>query len=140
MINKYKKAFKEIYIILNKSSQEEVNKIPEHFINFIKENMDEDYEPIIYFDENFENTVLEETLLILALVYRDYLATEEERNELIRNEEIQIKEIYDIENIFKQRKDKNEENSVNIEQHLVVIKDKKWYEKILEKILNLFRK
>lgn len=143
MVKKYENAFKEIYIILNKSSEEEINKIPKSFIKFIEENMNMDYEPRIDFDENFENTVLEETLLILALIYRDYLATEEERKILIENEEKQLKKLnesYDVENLFKKRKQEAEENSVNIEQQLIVIKEEKWYEKILKKILNLFRR
>ena len=142
MEEKYTKAFKEVYIILNKVSKEEYNKIPKSFLNFIEENMHKDYTPQIYFNEYFEETVLEETLLLLALIYRDYIISKEERETLIKNEEKQLKELeesYSVENLFKKKKQENVEDSIDIEQKLVVIKDEKWYKKILKKILNIFK-
>lgn len=142
MEENYSKAFKEVYIILNKSSKEEFNKIPKSFIEYIEKNMDIDYRPQIDFNENFENSVLEETLLILALIYRDYLISKEEREILIKDEEKQLKELnesYNVENLFKKRKHESEENWRNVEQHLVVIKEEKWYKRILNKILNIFK-
>lgn len=142
MEEKYTKAFKEVYIILNNSSKEEYDKIPKSFIELIEKNMDIDYNPGIQFNENFEESVLEETLLILALIYRDYLISKEERNALMAEEEKQLEELkesYDIENLFKKRKQESEEKFSNIEQHLTVIKEEKWYKKILNKILNIFK-
>lgn len=142
MEENYSKAFKEVYIILNKSSKEELNKIPKSFIEYIEKNMDIDYRPQIDFNKNFENSVLEETLLILALIYRDYLISKEEREILIKDEEKQLKELnesYNVENLFKKRKLESEENWRNVEQHLVVIKEEKWYKRILNKILNIFK-
>ena len=89
MEEKYKKALKEAYVILQKSPKEEFNKIPKTFLEFIEKNMNAYYEPKIDFGKNFENSVLEETLVILALIYREYLVTEEEKEEFIRNEEKQ---------------------------------------------------
>ena len=142
MEEKYTKAFKELYIILNKSSKEEFYKIPKSFVEFIEKNMDIEYSPQIDFNENFENSVLEETLLILALIYRDYLISEDERKLLIEDEEKQLKEIndsYSVENLFKNRKQETKESSINIEQQLIVIKEEKWYKRILIKILNIFK-
>ena len=142
MDEKYSKAFKEVYIILNKSSKEELNKIPKSFVEFIEKNMDTDYNPQINFNENFENSVLEETLLILALIYRDYLIPEEERKILIQEEEKQLEELkesYSVEKLFKKRKQESEESTINIRQKLVVIKEEKWYKKVLNKILNIFK-
>lgn len=142
MDEKYSKAFKEVYIILNKSSKEELNKIPKSFVEFIEKNMDTDYNPQINFNENFENSVLEETLLILALIYRDYLIPEEERKILLQEEEKQLEELkesYSVEKLFKKRKQESEESTINIRQKLVVIKEEKWYKKVLNKILNIFK-
>lgn len=142
MEEKYTKAFKEIYIILNRSSKEELNKIPKSFIEFIESNMDMEYNPQIDFNENFEKSVLEETLILLALIYRDYLISKEEREVLIQNEKKQLKEqeeSYSVENLFKKRKQESEECSINIEQQLTVIKEEKWYMKILNKILSIFK-
>ena len=38
MEEKYTKALKEVYIILNKASSKELNKIPKSFVEFIKKN------------------------------------------------------------------------------------------------------
>ena len=142
MEEKYKKAFKEIYIILNRASSDELDKIPRYFIEFVEKNMDVNHEPQIEFNENFENSVLEETLLILALIYRDYLISKEERDILLKKEEEKLenlKESYNVENLFNKRKQHNAEHSRNIEQQLVVIKEEMWYKKILNKILQLFK-
>lgn len=142
MEEKYTKAFKEVYIILNNSSKEEYDKIPKSFIELIEKNMDVNYNPEIQFNENFESSVLEETLLILALIYRDFLISKEERKNLIEQEEKQLEELkerYDIEKLFKKRQQESEECVSNIEQHLTVIKEEKWYKKILNKILNIFK-
>lgn len=142
MEEKYKKAFKEIYIILNRASNDELDKIPKSFIEFIEKNMDINHEPQIEFNENFENSVLEETLLLLALIYRDYLISKEERSILLKKEEEkleELKESYKVERLFNKRKQDNEEYNRNIEQQLLVIKEEKWYKKILNKILKLFK-
>lgn len=142
MDEKYAKAFKEVYIILNKSSKEELNKIPKSFVEFIEKNMATDYNPQIDFKENFENSVLEETLLILALIYRDYLISKEERKILIKDEKKQLKELndsYSIENLFDKRKQKLGQSSEDVEKQLILIKEEKWSKKILNKILSIFK-
>ena len=142
MEENYTKAFREVYIILNKCSKEELNKIPKTFLEFIQKNMDMDYKSQIEFNENFEKTVLEETLLILALIYRDYLISKEERQILLQDEKRQLdelKESYNVENLFKKRKQEPEEYDINIEKQLTVIKEEKWYKAILNKILNFFK-
>lgn len=142
MENKYSKALKEVYYILKISSQEEIEKIPEEIIELIKENMDKDYEPKIDFEENFEKSVLEETLVILALLYRDYLASAEEREKLLSQEKIEIekqREKYSIDNIFKNQKITKESND-NVENKIIESKKEKWYENIINKIKNMLNK
>lgn len=142
MEEKYKKALKEVYIILNNSSKEEFDKIPKAFVEFIEKNMDISYKPEIDFGENFENSVLEETLLILALIYRDYLTSEEERKVLMEDEAKQFNKLnsdYNIDNLFKKRKQEIKEANSNLEQELTIIKEEKWYKRILNKILNIFK-
>ena len=141
MEENYRKAFKEVYVIMDNASKEEINKIPKRFIEFIEENMEIGYEPQIEFNENFEKSILEETLLILALIYRDYIISKEERVFLIQQEEIQLKENYNIDNVFIKRKQNIEKNNINnIEQQLIVVKKEKWYKKILNKIIKVFNK
>ena len=142
MEEKYTKEFKEIYIILNRASSDELDRIPKFFIEFIENNMDVNHNPKIEFNENFENSVLEETLLILALIYRDYLISKEERSILLKKEEEkleELKESYNVENLFNKRNQDSKDQRGNIEQQLIVIKEEKWYKKILNKILQIFK-
>ena len=167
MEDKYPKAFKEIYMILSRTSKEELYKIPKTFIDFIEKNMDMNYEPQIDFNDDFENSVLEETLAILALIYRDYLISTEERQQLIENETTQLEELkksYNIDNLFKKQNQEKHENikkekynSENIfinnnrnvtidnaenkqELALIGINDMRWYTKIWRFIKDFFRK
>lgn len=142
MEEKYTKAFKEVYVILNRATKEEFNKIPNYFVKFVKEHMDKDYIPQIDFNENFENSVSEETLALLALIYRDYLVSIEERRRLIEAERKQLEktqESYNIDNVFNKRKKQSEINSATIKQEIIEIKQDKWYEKMLKKILKKFK-
>ncbi len=61
---------------------------------------------------------------------------------MIEQEEKQTEELnesYDIEKLFKKRQRASEESVSNVEQHLDIIKEEKWYKKILNKILNIFK-
>lgn len=61
---------------------------------------------------------------------------------MIEQEEKQTEELnesYDIEKLFKKRQQASEESVSNVEQHLDIIKEEKWYKKILNKILNIFK-
>ena len=77
MLNR--KAYTEVYYIVNLMSEEMKNMIPEKVLNNIKNRMDKEYE--FYIDEDdIENLeLLEDTEKILSVLYTDYLSTEEER-------------------------------------------------------------
>lgn len=74
----YKEAFSEVNYIISKLPEEEMQKIPIKFRNFIKDNSFKHYEINIDF-ENDEYKLKEETLAILSIVYRKFLATDEEK-------------------------------------------------------------
>ena len=79
------KAFSEVDTILEYSNEEIRNKIPNDFILLIKNNKDINHKLVL--DEKKplnEQKLLIETRQILALIYRDYLCSEDERKELIR--------------------------------------------------------
>ena len=70
---KYRNAFKEVDEILKYTDIDLVNKIPKKFINFLRENMNNDYE--FYVQEGLglnEQNISEEASNIFALIYRDY--------------------------------------------------------------------
>ncbi len=79
----YKEGF-EILSLLPKSSQ---NKIPSDVWDFIKENMD------IHYNVNFENlinmNILDDTNILLAILFKSYLASSEEK-EVIKAKEFAI--------------------------------------------------
>lgn len=84
----FKNALKEVYYIIQNLPLEMQKKIPNDFKKSIVENMNENYVPNA-FDENKsleEQNILNETKLILAAIYRDYIVSGEERNNLIIEE------------------------------------------------------
>ena len=82
-----KRAFSQVIEILNHSDKNIVERIPKQFINFLFENMDTEYNVNIDFsNKNWEETILEETKVVLALIYRDYIVSSEERAKLLAEE------------------------------------------------------
>lgn len=146
MEDRYAKALKEVYVVLGNSEESIQEKISENFKIFIIYNMDKEYDPNIDFaNPHWEDTIMEETQQILAVIYRDYLVTKEEREELLKEEseeekriEQELREKYNSDNLFK--KHKNEEKINNINTSLIKIEEIKWYKKFINKILSLFKR
>ena len=142
----YRQAFTEVIEILMHCNKNILEKIPNQFLDFLKKNMDKNYEVTINFNnENWEDTLKEETQQILALIYRDYIVSEEKRNELIKEEkeaeikiEEELRQKYNTDNIFKKEKTDIQESKSN-EFKLVEIKKESWYKKIYHKILKILR-
>ena len=133
------KAFTEVYEILKVTPIELTSKIPTKFRKIIEENRDKEYR--FQLEESFdEKDLKEETIVILGLIYRDFLADPEEREELqlkdteaIKKVEEGIKQKYDIENVFDSRKSKKKTDNVQ-EMGLTVYK-----EGFIKKIFNLIK-
>ena len=88
---KYRNAFKEVDEILKHTDIYLVNEIPKKFIYFLRANMNNDYKFNV--QEGLclnKQNISEEANNILALIYRDYWATEEEKQEF-RKKEIEEK-------------------------------------------------
>ena len=139
------KTFSEVDTILEYSSEEIRNKVPDKFRQLIKNNKDNNYKLIL--DEHKklkDQKLLIETREILSLIYRDYLCSEDERKELIKinNQKLEeINEEYDIQNIFDKRKNKvSTEDDINKETLPVVINEEKWYKKIFNFIRKLIKR
>ena len=82
------KAVSEVIEILNHTDKEIVEKIPQNFIEFLFENADKDYIPNIdFYDENWEKSIQEDTKAILALLYRDYIVSKDEKIKLLKEEQ-----------------------------------------------------
>ena len=152
MENFNKKAVSEVIEILNHTDKKIIEKIPQKFIDFLFENADKDYIPNIdFYDENWENSIQEDTQAILALLYRDYIVSEDEKLKLLKEEqeeklkllkeeqeeklkiEKELREKYNPDNIFKK---KNIEENIQINNvQLIEIKETSWFKRALDKIL-----
>ena len=81
--NQYTNAFAEVYEIIEHLSEELKNKIPKQFINFIQENKNKNH--IFVFDENksINNQImLEETKTLITIIYREFLCSQGEKEEI----------------------------------------------------------
>ena len=102
---------------------------------------------IDYSKEDWDNNISEETKEILALIYRDYIVSPEERKELIKEEaefekqkELELREKYNPDNLFKNKhkeinKEIEKENETAIVQYheSILTKIKKWFMRIFNK-------
>lgn len=144
----YRNSFKEVYDILENTDDELLKKIPTKFMNFIKDNMNENYKTNIQLNVDIDKQpLLKETEAVLSLIYRSYWATDEEKQEFaikdqqefIEKEEKKKSEFNgnDIYQIFENRKDLNK---ITIDNNLTVIKKDNFIKKFFDKILNIFKK
>ena len=145
MQREYEEAFAEVDEIFKIMPSELLIKVPIRFRQIISENKAKDYNIII--QEPLENQKLKkETIVVLGLIYRDFLASPEEREELqlrdaqeLKRIEQQMQEQCDIQNIFEKRKAKKEEN--NFEDDMQYTTDLTLYKEpgFLKKFFNLIK-
>lgn len=90
----YRIAFSEVDDILYFSDSKLVSKVPKSFINFIRENKDENYisniNPYILFEEQ---NISEKARAIIALIYISYIATAEEKKQFMKKANIEFENI-----------------------------------------------
>ncbi len=136
-----KRAFNEMIEILKYSKEEVTNKIPEKFRIFLEANKEDTYEANINFNiKNWEETLLDDTKVLMGLVYRDYIVSEEERKKLLLEEENDYQEKYSYDNIFKKKSEENNNLNNMINLQLVEIKESGWLKKLINKIFKIFKK
>ncbi len=140
---KYSIAYSEVLEILKHISKEDYEKIPKSKIELYKANANKDY----VFNYNPTKTLDEQNVSkiakgIIAILFRDYWATPEQREKIIRkqnNDRIQIEmekaKKYNPD-VFKANKNKEEVKN----KSLVKVEKQKWYEKVLVFIRNIFSK
>lgn len=130
-----RRAYSEVNYIINNMPKEMKNKIPADVIINIQNKMDKDYAVKIKDIEYDE--LLPDTEKLLAVLYADYIAPDDER-ELIKDTEkrIKAKKIQEINknviNPFKKYK-QTQKN-----QNFIVVRHRKWYEKFFSWIKKFF--
>ena len=131
--------------ILQNTQEDLVAKIPNKIRQFIRENKNQEYMTSIVNGKPLnEQDILPETQSLLALIYRSYWATEEEKKEFAKSDIVEIERtnqnIY-YNNIFENKREvtKVEEEQKGITD-LVLVQEEKWYQKVWKKLCSLFRK
>lgn len=148
----YAKACTEVLMLIPYIDKQYSKKISSNFISLMKEISDKEYTPDIDINKKIkEQKLLKETRAILALIYRDYICTKEERETLLLQEkeeseriekEKQEKYNIDFEKIAEKRREKSIIEKVQTESPnaLIEVQEEKWYKKIISKILNFFKR
>ena len=137
----YKIAYSEILEILKHISKKEQEKIPSNMIKMFKANASENsnfaYNPKKTLQEQ---NVSEIDISIIAILYRDYWATKEQRQKILnyqnREREKYKAEKYDVNNIFK-KKNEIKPTIANAEEYPVVVKKQNFIQRIIGKIKKL---
>ena len=144
--NKYVIAYSEVLEILKHIPIEDYNKIPKTKIEFFKTNADNEYtfnyDPSKTLEEQNVSNI---TKGIIILLFRDYWATEMQRNKIIAKQNYDRMKLeekkYNPDNIFiNHYKNPFTDNTEN-NQELALIKtnNMKWYKKIWKLIKDFFR-
>ena len=137
-----KNAYAEVYTILQELNEEEYNKIPPEVIKTIEANRNEEYEYELDYElELKDQPMLPETKAILFNLFRDYLATPEQKAKIIRmqNEarqknELKKQQMYNIE-VFA---NKQKEDTLQPKSETTQIV--KYKENIFKRILNKIKR
>ena len=145
---KYANAFSEVLSILCYISKEDYEKIPYDIIEMMEDNCNLNYN--VEYKPNIDinnQEISDEAKTIIAILYRDYWATEEQREKILEYEKQDIytldnkkREIYNPDNIFKNKNDTENLQKNNIEEKaLVELKDSFFirFKKFIIKILHL---
>ena len=136
------KSFSEVIDIIEHSEKEIQQKIPDKLKQLLRENKDANYILDIDYSKDInEQELLQETREILAMIYRDYLCSDEEKKEIIEKNKMAIDELqeqYDISKIFEQRKQKD--NMQEGENALIATEKTSWYKRIIRILVGFFQK
>lgn len=128
-MNNRRNAYTEVYTILQDLDDEEYNKIPLEVIKAIEENRNLEYDFELDDDLDLkEQTLLPQTKAILFNLFRDYLATPEQKEKIIKmqNEErakieLKKKQMYNSE-IFPNKESIIEEERQEIDEDGIKLK------------------
>lgn len=152
MIENSKLAYSEVYAILNLLEEDYVSRIPQKIKNFFEEERDKEYNPNIDANIPLSNQNLKKkTMVLLAILTLNYWCdSEEEKQEFLkifsRNTQIKIQEQkileekYNPDNIFKKKQQVSQDNVLTNELAMTVYKKQNIIQKILEKIIRMFKR
>ncbi len=151
MKQEYIDAFSEVNEIIKMMPEELSNKIPSKFKEMLEDERNKEYNPNI--QEPLEKQKLKnETIIILGLIYRDFLCPQDEKRRLQEKDARELQEVqkaieeetrekYNPDEMFKNKSQNIIEEKQTAEQtSMIVMKEEKWYQKIFKIIKSLFKK
>lgn len=148
--HRYASAMREVLEYLKGISDKDVAKIPQKFLDFLKDNAVEklEYEfdysrPLVELELSYEAKAI-----IGVIYYNFWCETEEQRTDFLKMLDIneiefqkELKEKYNFNNIFESSKKVDAEVKENVsEKALVDVNHMKWYEKLFEFFRRRFKK
>ena len=145
----YSNAYNEVLEVLNNISEEDYNKIPKDIIKVFETYKNKNYVFEYDFSKDFkEQKLSKQAKLILANLYRDYWATEREREEIIKEQNLIRQKVeeekrlkYDPDIFKNKRKIINTEEIKTISDEISMVEPKKTLiQRILNKIKLYFNK
>ena len=139
------KAYVEVLEIMKYIPVEDYNKIPYEIIKNMQLNMDKEYRfTVTHFNDFQKQEMLKETETILAVLFRDYWTTEENRNRILEKEKYDLKvseeekrEKYNPDNIFKNKLEETVVENTNLPAE---IKKETFFKKLISFIKGVFNK
>ena len=144
----YEEAFTEVDEVLKLMPIDLLSKIPVQFRQTISENKAANYNVIIK-EPLEEQKLKKETIVILGLIYRDFLASPEEREQLqlkdaeeLKRVEQEMQEQYNMEDIFEKRKKNKKPPKLEGEllTDLTLYKEPSFFRKFFDMIRGIFKK
>ena len=146
---KYSIAYREVFEILKYIPKADYDKIPSEKIELYKTMRDKNYnfkyDPSKTLDEQNVSKIAR---AIIGLLFRDYWATETQKQKILAKQKYERKKIeekkkamYNPDNIFNNNKDTIIDNTEKKQEiALIEIKDMKWYKKVWRFLTKFFRK
>ena len=143
----YKLACSETLDILKHTNDDDVKKIPEKFMNFLKSNSLKTYNSKLDFNKSLKEMNLNsKTIGILSIIYKKYWCNDEQRKafeDKLRENEIkyreQLRKNFQTNTILAKEYD-NIEKSNNNAIELIEKNEENWIKKIIKKIKCFFEK
>lgn len=147
---KYANAYSEVLEILKYVSKEDYEKIPNSKIELFETNHNKEY--VFKYNPNKtldEQNVSKTAKAIIAILFRDYWATEIQKEKIINKQnydrmklEEEKRTRYNPDNLFKNNEKKVIMNDVEKKEELALTEanDIKWYKKVWSFLIKFFRK
>ena len=139
-----KNSYSEVLQVLKNMSKKDYEKVPKEMIDMFEEYSNKDCEFVYDIEKKFEEQNLsKDAKLILAILFRDYWATPEQRNIIIAKQKFDRMQMekekqtkYKTEDLFKNKVINKEE--IAIENVSMIEYKESFIKKIINKIKSIF--